>query len=397
MSGSLHRLYHGETTINFHGRRKIAFIASIVAVLVSVFSLAFQGLELGIDFKGGVSWESPIAADLNTERAREILQQNGVNGSNAKIQVLTSGSTQRLRVQVGELPEETRIAIQEAFASAAGVEVLEVSVSDVSSSWGRSITEKAIRALIVFVVVASLFIAWRFEWKMAVAAITAMLHDVMLSVGVYSLFQLEVTPATVVAFLTILGFSLYDTIVVFDCVKDNARRLTGTKASYGDIINVSMNEVLMRSINTTISTLLPVLSLLVVGSWIMGATSLREFAVALLIGLGFGTYSSIFIAAPLLGVLKSREPAYQPYANSLAVGEDMAALIATGALSTRRAASSKGRRGVADSVAIDLDEEIVGDLVVDDQRLAQKSTDRSSEAVETLLSHPPRPRKKSRR
>jgi preprotein translocase subunit SecF len=398
MSGRLYRMYHGETTVNFYGRRKIAFIASIVGVLISVFSLAFQGLELGIDFKGGVSWEAPVSGQLNTESARKILEDNGISSSNAKIQTLSSGSTQRLRIQVGELPEETRIALQEAFASAAGVEALEVSVSDVSSSWGRSITEKAIRALIVFVVIASLFIAWRFEWKMAVAAIVAMLHDVVLSVGVYSLFQFEVTPATVVAFLTILGFSLYDTIVVFDCVKDNARRLTGARASYGDIVNVSMNEVLMRSINTTISTLLPVLSLLVVGSVIMGASSLREFAVALLVGLGFGAYSSIFIAAPLLGVLKSREPAYQPFAGSLAVGDDMAALIATGAVARRRpsASQSGGRRKGDESSGDLLEDDLVDQGVMGDQKRVP-TADRASDTVETLLSHPPRPRKKSRR
>jgi preprotein translocase subunit SecF len=380
MSGRAHRLYNGETTVDFYGRRKIAFAASAIAFLIAVVSLLFQGIELGIDFKGGVSWEAPISNELNSDKAREILNSNGLVGANAKVQILTAGNVQRVRIQVGELPSDTRIKIQQDLAAAAGVEIIEVSVADVSSTWGRSITEKAIRALLVFVIAASVFIAWRFEWKMAVAAIVAMLHDVILSIGVYSLFQFEVTPATVVAFLTILGFSLYDTIVVFDCVKENSRRLNGAKISYGDIVNVSMNEVLMRSINTTISTLLPVLSLLIVGSWIMGAASLREFAVALLVGLGFGTYSSIYIAAPLLGVLKSREPQYRPYADQLAKGEDLAALIATGAASKRRSSTS-AQSGNAD---ISAERDPV-------------SASRAAATAETLLSHPPRPRKKSRR
>lgn len=395
MSGRWHRLYHGDTAIDFYGRRKLAFVVSLIAVLISVFSLLFQGLELGIDFKGGVAWEAPVSGQLTTDSAREILDENGLAGSSAKIQTLTSGSAERIRVQVGELPEETRVAVQQAFSTSAGVETIEVSVSDVSSSWGRSITEKAVRALLVFVVVASLFIAWRFEWKMAVAAIVAMLHDVILSVGIYSLFQFEVTPATVVAFLTILGFSLYDTIVVFDCVKDNARRLTGTKASYGDVINVSMNEVLMRSINTTISTLIPVLSLLVVGSWIMGAVTLREFAVALLVGLGLGTYSSIYIAAPLLGVLKSREDAYRPYAKSLATGPDLVALIETGSVAKRRPSTGRGRKS-----SVERDDEYADSALMDGIVIADSSATTSTpsaDAVETLLSHPPRPRKKSRR
>ena len=396
MSGRWSRLYRGDTAVDFYGRRRLAFGVSVVAVVVTVFSLLFQGLELGIDFKGGVSWEAPASGQLTTDSARDILNSNGLEGGNAKVQTLTSGSEERIRIQVGELPEETRIAVQEALATSAGVDTVDVSVADVSSSWGRNITEKAVRALLVFIVVASLFIAWRFEWKMAVAAIVAMLHDVVLSVGVYALFQFEVTPATVVAFLTILGFSLYDTIVVFDCVRDNARRFTGAKASYGDIINVSMNEVLMRSINTTISTLVPVLSLLVVGSWIMGAVTLREFAVALLVGLGFGTYSSIYIAAPLLGVLKSREDAYRPYAASLARGEDLVALIETGSVAKRKAARktpARSGRGMSGD-NLDVDDDLFDDIVVVE---SAGETSRGTEAVETLLSHPPRPRKKSRR
>jgi preprotein translocase subunit SecF len=207
---------------------------------------------------------------------------------------------------------------------------------------------------------------------MALSAIAAMVHDVGISVGVYSVFNLEVTPATVVAFLTILGFSLYDTIVVFDKVHDNNERFSGSKVSYGDIVNVSMNQVLMRSLNTSIAALLPVLSLLVLGSGVFGAIALREFALALLVGLATGAYSSIYIATPLLGLLKERSDQYRPMRGHLSLGIDMAHLMHTGTPVGKRAsarAASDASQGVIPAPA----------------------------AVETLLSHPPRPRKKSRR
>jgi preprotein translocase subunit SecF len=267
---------------------------------------------------------------------------------------------------------ETRTTIQEALAKAANATVNDVSVATVSSTWGRNITVKAINALLVFFLIVSLFIAWRFEWRMALSAIAAMVHDVGISVGVYSVFKLEVTPATVVAFLTILGFSLYDTIVVFDKVHENNERFSGSKVSYGDIVNVSMNQVLMRSLNTSIAALLPVLSLLVIGSGLLGAIALREFALALLVGLATGAYSSIFIATPLVGILKERSDQYRSMRGHLSLGVDMTHLMQTGAPVGRRAAA----RAASD---------------------ASQGVIPAPVAVETLLSHPPRPRKKSRR
>ena len=183
-----------------------------------------------------------------------------------------------------------------------------------SPTWGEQITRKALRALLVFFLLITIYISIRFEWKMAVASLIAVLHDVLISVGIYSIFGFEVTPATVIAFLTILGFSLYDTIVVFDKVHENTRKLVTTRASYGDIVNLSMNQVLMRSINTSLAAVLPVISLLVVGVWLMGAIALQDFALALLVGLLAGSYSSIFIATPILAVLKGREARYRPSA-----------------------------------------------------------------------------------
>ncbi len=195
---------------------------------------------------------------------------------------------------------EKSAEITAAMADAAGVDTSAVSVAFTSSTWGAEITEKAVRALIVFFIVVSLFISVRFEWRMAVAAFAAMVHDVIAVVGVYSVFQFEVSPATVVAFLTILGYSLYDTIVVFDRVKENQAKFSSVRTPYPDIVNISMNQVLMRSLNTSIASILPVLSLLAIGWGLLGAEALEEFALALFIGMVVGVYSSIFIATPLL-------------------------------------------------------------------------------------------------
>jgi preprotein translocase subunit SecF len=370
MAGRWQRLYRGETTINFYGRRNIGFIISGVVLLATVVSLFAQGLNLGIDFKGGIAYELPASGALTIDTARTILEENKVEASGAKIQTLSSGGDQRLRVQLGELDAKVETAVKEDLAAKAKVKVEEVSVEKVSATWGRSITWNAVRALLIFLVLVSLFIAWRFESRMAAGAIAAVIHDVGVSVGVYSLLQLEVTPSTVVAFLTILGFSLYDTIVVFDKVHENTTRFSGSRVSYGDVVNVSMNQVLMRSLNTSVAALLPVMSLLVLGSGVFGAVALQEFALALLVGMATGAYSSIYIATPILGILKERSAEYVTKRGELSLGKDMATLMATGAPVSRRASARK--------------------------------TDASAEtpvmpAVDAILSHPPRPRKKSRR
>ncbi|MDA2968222.1 MAG: protein translocase subunit SecF [Actinomycetota bacterium] len=369
------RLYRGETTFDFIGKRIFGLTVSLIIVLAGAVSLLFQGLELGIDFRGGVAWEVP-AGSLTDQDARDILGANNVEASNAKIQFLTGSELQVMRVQVGDQSEAIRLAVQQSFAELAKVEVEEVSVASVSSSWGRSITEKAIRALIAFFVIVSLYISWRLEWKMAIAAFVAMVHDVLISVGVYSLFGFEVTPATVVAFLTILGYSLYDTVVVFDRVQENAEKFATSRQSFANIANISTNEVLARSLNTTLSSALPVISLLVVGSFILGAKSLEEFAVALLVGMLAGTYSSIFVAVPLLDLLKRDEPKYRPFRGQVATG---------GALSELR--------GSGEKLKMTADASGTSDLASESK---QSATSNSEKRVTAVLTHPPRPRKKRR-
>ena len=186
-------------------------------------------------------------------------------------------------------------------------------------SWGKAVTNKARTALIAFFILISVYISFRFEWKMAIAAIVAVIHDILITVGIYSISRFEVTPATVVAFLTILGYSLYDTIVVFDRIEENTRGLSASgRLTYSDTVNLSMNQVLMRSINTSFVAILPVASILAIGVYVLGATALEDFGLALLVGLITGAYSSIFIASPVLVLLKEREPRYAAIRQRLA-------------------------------------------------------------------------------
>ena len=376
------RLYHGETSIDFVGRKWWGLAISGIAIVITIISLIFQGLNLGLDFKGGSQWEVP-AQNISIDQARAILSENGVNATDAKIVIVTASGVDRLRIQSDEQPIAVRQKVLDALAAKAGVGVTDISSNAVTSSWGKEITDKAIRALVVFMVLVSLFIAWRFQAAMAMAAIAAMVHDVLISVGVYSVFQLEVTPATVIAFLTILGFSLYDTIVVFDKVDENTQRFSGARLPYDDVINVSMNQVLMRSLNTSIAALLPVLSLLVVGAGIMGAVALREFALALCVGLITGSYSSIFIASPLLAEINGNSAKYKNITTPRARGADLERLVVGGSPTARRAARAAG------TVA-----PIPG---ADGDGLVVTAAPRTPKSPDVVLSHPPRPRKKTRR
>ena len=367
------RLYHGETAIDFYGRRWIGLGFSLIMLLVSVGSLIGNGLNLSLDFKGGVVWTVP-SATLTEDAARALLNAQGLEGSNAKVQefVNKGDGVRTLEVQVGEQTDEVRRQVQQAFAAEVGVDTEAISTNSVSSTWGKSITEKALRALVAFLVLVACFIAWRMEWRMALAAIAAMLHDVLLSVGIYSLFGFELTPATVVAFLTILGFSLYDTIVVFDKVLENQKRYSTVKLPYADVMNISMNQVLMRSLNTSLAAILPVLSLLVLGSGILGAVTLREFSLALLVGLITGSYSSIFVAAPLVAMAKEREHRYRAMRGSHATGAELERLVLGGTPGGRR---ERGRAAHGESSVV------AGSPI----------------SAEALLTHAPRPRKKKRR
>jgi preprotein translocase subunit SecF len=338
------RLYHGETNVDFVGRKRLWFTISLVAVAISLVSFVTRGLNLGIDFEGGVVWEVS-AGDASVGATRDAIDQFGLE--DATIQELESDDGREIRVEAEPLDSEQTDQVTAALAELTGTEFDDVNLTEVGPSWGEEISEKAIRALIVFMVLVTIYISFRFELKMAIATLVALVHDVIITLGVYSVTQLEVTPATVIAVLTILGYSIYDGIVVFDKVDENTRLVSSTGGlTYGGMVNVSLNQALMRSLNTTITALLPVGSLLVVGSWVLGAAVLEEFAIALLIGLFSGAYSSLFIASPLLAVLKERETRYRDIKRRIdARGGDaevVAVTVATGRPPSLRSAVPVG-------------------------------------------------------
>jgi preprotein translocase subunit SecF len=332
------KLYRGEQHIDFPSIWRKAMIGSAVLVLISVGSLFARGLNLGIEFEGGTSWEVN-APDASVADARDAL--SGTSAANAKIQVV-AGEALRVRSGVESAAEVEPVTT--ALADLAGTTVGDVSVTTVGPSWGDQITEKAVRALVWFFILVAAYIAIRLEWKMAVGALVATVHDIVISVGLYSVFQFEVTPATVIAFLTIMGYSLYDTIIVFDKVREVASRVGTTgRYTYTEMMNLSLNQVLMRSINTLVTSVLPVLSMLVIGTFFLGALTLQEFAIALAIGIVVGGYSSIFVASSLVVWMKEREDVYQAVARRVAARTD-------GADSTRVVTPEDAARGAVPPV-----------------------------------------------
>jgi preprotein translocase subunit SecF len=310
---TLRLMYRGEQEFDFPKMWRKALVGSAILVLVSIGSLAVRGLNLGIEFEGGTSWEV-IAPGASVGDARDALV--GTGAAAAKIQIV-GGDSIRARA---DLDGADAIAeVTAALAELGDTDTTNVNVTTVGPSWGDQITEKARNALFWFFVIVAGYIAIRLEWKMAVGALVAVAHDIVISVGIYSLFQYEVTPATVIAFLTIMGYSLYDTIVVYDKVREISGRLSGTgRYTYNEMMNLALNQVLMRSINTSITSMLPVASMLIIGSLFLGALTLQEFAVALLIGILVGSYSSIFIASSLVALMKSREEADLAVARKIA-------------------------------------------------------------------------------
>ena len=316
------RLFRGETSFDFAGRWRQWFAISGIIILAGLVSLGVRGLNFSIDFKGGTVWEVPSTASVS--QVRGALSGVGAQFSQSTIQQLTNTQTGQRTIKVEAAAKfvgesQTVQKVTDALANMAHVSPNDVQLNEIGPSWGHDITTKAIEAVIIFLVVVSAYIWLRFEGKMAVAALTALVHDIIVTVGLYSLSGFVVSPDTVIAFLTILGYSLYDTIVVFDRIQENTRGLASTnRMTYSDTVNVSMNQVLARSLNTSLVAIMPILSILVIGAWVLGATALEDFGLALFIGLTTGAYSSIFIASPLLALMKEREPRYAEIRRRLA-------------------------------------------------------------------------------
>jgi preprotein translocase subunit SecF len=334
--GRFGRLYRGLTTVDFVGRRKVWFTISIVIILVGLGSLSIRGFNLGIDFKGGSSWEV-LAPKTSVSAVTHSVEKAGL--SSPTVEKLGS-DTYQVTADLNAFSAAKQLSVTtdvvNALAKVANVNPNQVSTSSVGPTWGGQITNRALEALIVFFIAVVAYISIRFEPKMAIAAFVAMVHDLLVTVGVYSLFGFQITPDTVIAILTILGYSLYDTVVVFDRVRDNAGGvLKSGDITYGEMVNLSMNQTLARSINTSLVAILPVLAVLLVGADLLGATTLQNYGLALFVGLTSGAYSSIFIASPLLAWMKEREPRFRDLAERVAQRSDHRILSpATAALLT---------------------------------------------------------------
>jgi len=308
------RLYSGETSIDIVGKKKRWYAFSGLLIVLSIGALTIQGLHLGIEFKGGASYTiNKSGADLNP--ALEAISQANIPGE----PIVQSVGTNKVRVQTGSLTNAQSSALQEALSTNYSVSIDSIDTQIIGPSWGKEITRKALYGLFGFLIVVLLYLAMAFEPKMAISAIIAVIHDVLITVGIYALVGFDVTPATVIGFLTILGYSLYDTVVVFDKVRENTRSITATgKSTFSAAVNLGVNQTLIRSANTSLIALLPVASILFVGAGLLGAGTLKDLSLALFIGLATGTYSSVFIAPPILATLREREPAMQALAKRVA-------------------------------------------------------------------------------
>ncbi len=298
--------YRGHTIPHFRfvERRKLWFSISGAVILIGIVGLiARGGLNLSIDFEGGAQISYPITTEVTAEQVSGVLAANGRAG--AEVQIV-DGDTVTIRTETLAGAEETDALIN-ALAEQAGVTVTEVSIQDIGPTWGSEISRKALLGLIAVLLAIMVYITFRFEWKMALGAIIALVHDVLITIGIYALTGREVTPETVIAILTILGFSLYDTVVIYDKIKENTESSAlVSRLGYGGVVDLSLNQTLMRSVNTSLVVLLPILSLL-----LFGGETLKDFAFAMFVGVATGAYSSIFIAAPILVMLKAKEKRYQ--------------------------------------------------------------------------------------
>jgi len=305
-------LYEGDVSIDFVGRKWLWYSISGVIILLAVGGLYFKGLNLGIEFEGGNEYNVSVGAgeatQENADKIRDAVAATGIKDASSPI-VNTSG-TDSITVQTEVLTTDESDTVVQAIADTANVDPEDISEDAVGPSWGEQVAQQALTGLVVFLVLVVLFI-WAYfrEWKMSVAALVALAHDVLITVGIYALSGFEVTPATVTGLLTILGFSLYDTVVVFDKVRENTKNLRARRTTYAKAANLAVNQTLVRSINTSIVALLPIGAILYVGVATLGSGALKDLALALFVGMAAGAYSSIFIATPLVVQLKSGEKA----------------------------------------------------------------------------------------
>jgi preprotein translocase subunit SecF len=353
------RLYRGEVSYDFVGHKRRWYAISGAILIISIVALFARGLDFSVDFKGGAVFQFSAPSATQTQ-VQDAVTHAGVSG--AVVQQLTGKlGNKSWQVQTDTLTSQESITVENALTDQLGAK--NMSTSFVGASWGSQITTKAVEALITFLIVIVLYLSIAFEWKMAVAAFVALIHDLVIATGVYALTGFQVSPATVIGLLTILGYSLYDTVVVFDKVRENtAGLLGGARSTYSEAANLALNQTLVRSINTSVIALLPVAAILFVGGGLLGAGELKDLALVLFVGMLSGTYSSIFIATPVLADLKEREPQYQALAKRVSVrasggraAKRATAKAQTGTRAAAAAAQVSSPDGEMDDAAADAD------------------------------------------
>jgi preprotein translocase subunit SecF len=335
------RLYRGEVSFDFVGRKRLWYAISGLILLISIVAVVVRGLSFSVDFKGGAVFTFP-SSSTTLSQVQNAVESGGVSGA---IVQQTHGQQNGWQIQTKSLTGAQTVALEKTLSGKLGVNSDAISVTTVGPSWGSQISGKAIEALIAFLIVIVIYLSIAFEWRMAVAAFVALAHDIMITVGVYALAGFQVSPATVIGLLTILGYSLYDTVVVFDKVRENTAGLLGTnRSTYSQAANLALNQTLVRSINTSLIALLPVTAILVVGWGVIGTGELPDLGLVLFVGMLSGTYSSIFIATPVLTLLKEHQKAYQQLAKRVT-------LRASGGRTAQRARAKAEKAGKAGAVA----------------------------------------------
>jgi len=363
------KLYRGEVSFDFVGRQRTWYAISGVILLISIVALFTRGLDFSVDFKGGAVFKFS-APQASVTQVQDAVASTGVDG--AVVQELSGPLGSSWQVQTQTLTSQQTNQVENALESQ--VHAQDMSTNFVGASWGSQITTKAVQALITFMVVIVLYLSIAFEWKMAVSAFVALVHDLVIATGVYALTGFQVSPATVIGLLTILGYSLYDTVVVFDKVRENtAGLLSGARSTYSEAANLALNQTLVRSINTSIIALLPVAAILFVGGGLLGAGELKDLALVLFVGMLSGTYSSIFIATPVLCDLKEREPQYQALAKRVSVR-------AAGGRAAKRAAA---KTQAGDRAAVGAQSASEADDGADDSGYADDSAPSADELAPT--------------
>ncbi len=347
MSGNvIGKLYRGESNVDFVGRQKLWYSLSITLLILSLAGLFVRGLNFGVEFTGGsvFSFKAPTAT---VDEVRDSIESAGPH------QVIVQKAGESWRATTESVPDAEITRVQQQVARDFDVPQDQVSVQVIGPSWGGQVSEKGIIGLIVFMVAIIVYLSIAFEWRMALAAVVALLHDLVITAGVYAWSGFEVTPATLLGFLTILGYSLYDAVVVFDMIKEVTAKLGGqAKITYTQAANGALNSTLIRSLNTSLVAILPVASILFIGTTLLGAGTLKDLALALFVGMIIGTYSSLCVATPLLVTLKEREPQYQALTKRVAArNQSIAKAEAREARSAANARAKSVKAGGKEPVA----------------------------------------------